>query len=59
MKKSKRIIDCYRIRKQLHGKFKVTEYSHTDNSAKKRTIAKDLLLSDAEDLIYRLENKLK
>lgn len=59
-KKRKRIIDGYIKRKQIHGGFKITEYSHMEGSTtlKKRTIHKNLTLTDAEDILYRLESKL-
>ena len=60
LKKRPRIIDGYQMKKQLHGGFKITEYSHIEgNPIKKRTLYKNLTMTDAEDLLYRLESKLK
>lgn len=57
--KPKRIIDCFKMRPQIHGGFKVVEYSSMSDgtSPKKRTISKDLTMSEAEALIYTLEKK--
>lgn len=59
--KPKIIIDGYQIRKQLGGLFKIVQYSHYSNEKfiRKKTIIKNLNLSDAEDKLYRLESKLK
>lgn len=56
-----RVIDGYQMKKQLHGGFKIVEYSHFNNEdfLRKRTVHKNLTLSDAEDKLYRLESKLK
>ena len=58
--KPKRIIDGYYMKKQLHGGFKVYEVFHFSNeqSVRRKCIAKNLTLTDAEDLIFRLEAKL-
>lgn len=54
------IIDTYLMKKQLHGGFKVVEVSHYSNETfyRKRVLKKNLNLNEAEDMIYRLENKL-
>lgn len=59
--KPKRIIDGYTMKKHLHGGFKIVEYSHfsNENFIRKRTLFKHLSLSDAEDMLYRLENNPK
>lgn len=48
------------MKKHLHGGFKIVEYSHFSNEKyiRKRVLHKHLSLSDAEDMLYRLENKL-
>ena len=53
------IIDGYEIKKHLVGGFKIVEYYHYDNESyiRKRTLYKHLTLSEAEDKLYRLENK--
>ena len=55
------IIDAFLIKKQLHGGFKVVEVSHFSNESfyRKRTLKKNLNLNEAEDMVYRLESKLK
>lgn len=57
----KRIIDGYRMKRQIHGRFKIIEYSRmsNDTGAKKRTLYKNLTLTEADDAIYKLELKLK
>lgn len=59
--KPTRITDGYQMKKQLRGKFKIVEYFHFSNetSIRKRTIFKNLILSDAEDKMYRLETRNK
>lgn len=59
--KPTRIIDGYQMKKHLNGGFKIVEYSHFSNEGflRKRVIHKHLSLSDAEDMLYRLESKLK
>lgn len=54
-------IKGYEMRKQQRGKFKIIEYSQaTPNSElRKRTIRKDLNMSEAEAVLYELEHKLK
>ena len=54
-----KIIDGYQTKKQQHGRFKIVEHFHFSNETffRKRTIYKDLTLSEAEDKIYRLETK--
>lgn len=54
-----KIIDGYQIKKQQRGLFKVVEFSHYSNESKlrKRTIYKDLDISNAENILYRLETK--
>lgn len=50
----------YEIRKQQRGKFRVVEfYSLPDGSIRKRSIKKNLLSTDAEDMVYRLERNLQ
>jgi hypothetical protein len=49
----------YEARKQQRGRYRVVEYrSQPDGSTRKRTIKKDLLLTDAENMVYQLEKKL-
>lgn len=57
--KPTRDIDGYQMRRQLHGGFKIVEYSHYSNEdiIRKRTIYKNLTLTEAEDKLYRLEGK--
>lgn len=56
--KPTRITDGFRIKKQLHGGFKIQEFFHFSNEGfiRKRTLFKNMNLSDAEDKLYRLEN---
>ena len=51
----------YEVHKQQLGKFKIREYYYNKNEGviKKRTIKKNLTLSDAENQQYLLESKLK
>ena len=58
--KPARVIDGYQMKKHLHGGFKIVEYSHfsNENYIRKRVLHKYLSLSDAEDILYRLESKL-
>ena len=55
-----KIIDGYVLKKQLHRGYKIVEYSHYSDggSQKKRTLYKNLNLSDAESLLFKLESKL-
>ena len=59
-----RVTDGYVMKKQLHNGFKIIEFYHYEHRGKpiseirKHTVKKDLLLTDAEDLIYKLESKL-
>lgn len=59
-----RITDGYVMKKQLHNGFRIVEFYHYEHRGKpisevrKRTVKKDLLLTDAEDLLYKLESKL-
>lgn len=55
------IIDGYSIKKQLMGGFKVIEYSHYSNEkfSRKRTLHKNLSITDAENIVYELNKKLK
>ena len=58
MKKPILIIDGYETKKQQHGLFKIIEYSHYSNepgNIRKRTIYKNLTLSEAENITYQLE----
>lgn len=57
--KPTRIVDGYQMKKQQHGLFKIVEFYHYSNeqAIRRRTISKNLTLSDAEDKIYRLETK--
>lgn len=49
----------YEIRKQLHGKFRVVEFTqYPDGSIHKRSYKKNLRYTDADELVYRLEEKL-
>lgn len=54
-----RLIDSYQYRKQQHGLFKIVEYSslRDGSNAKKRTIAKNLTLSEAEEYLYKVEKE--
>ena len=58
--KPTRIIDGYQMKKHRHGGFRIVEYSHfsNENFVRKKTVFKNLTLSDAEDKLYRLESKL-
>ena len=58
--KPKRITDGYQMKKHLHGGFRVIEYWHFSNESyiRKKCVAKHLNLSQAEDLMYKLEAKL-
>lgn len=49
------------MKRQIHGGFKIIEYSRmsNDTGAKKRTLYKNLTLTEADDAIYKLESKLK
>lgn len=61
-RKSTKVIDGYTLKRQLHGKYKVVAHYHDTNECipRKRTLYKDLLLTDAESIIYFLEkNTLK
>lgn len=57
-----RTTDAYQMKKQLHGRFKIVEYYHYElhgkptTEVRKRTIKKNLLLTDAENLLYKLEH---
>lgn len=57
--KPKRVVEGYQMKKQLHGGFKIIEYARMSNEqhVRKRTIYKNLTLTDAEDILYRLETK--
>ena len=50
--------------KQLHNGFRIVEFYHYEHRGKpisevrKHTVKRDLLLTDAEDLLYKLESKL-
>lgn len=57
--KPKRVVEGYQMKKQLHGGFKIIEYSRMSNEGivRKRTIHKNLPLTEAEDILYRLESK--
>lgn len=59
--KPTRLIEGYQVKKQLHGGFKIVEYTRMSNEdvVRKRTIYKNLTLTDAEDILYRLESKQK
>lgn len=63
MQKVKHPIDKvlgYEIRKQLHGRFRVVEFYQTsDGLVHKRSYKKNLLYTDADELVYNLEKKLK
>lgn len=54
------IIDGYQMKKHYDGGFKIIEYSHysNENFQRKRTVGKHLTLTDAEDMLYRMERKL-
>lgn len=56
--KPTRLSDGFRIKKQLHGLFKIVEYYHFSNEGilRKRTVAKNLNLSEAESKLYQLEH---
>ena len=59
-----RITDGYVMKKQLHNGFRIVEFYHYEHRGKpisevrKHTVKKDLPLTDAEDLLYKLESKL-
>ena len=59
-----RITDGYVMKNQLHNGFRIVEFYHYEHRGKpisevrKHTVKKDLLLTDAEDLLYKLESKL-
>ena len=59
-----RITDGYIMKKQLHKGFRIVEYFHYElkgrqvTEVRKRTYKKNLLLTDAEDLLYKLENSI-
>ena len=54
-----KVILRYEIRKQLHGKFRVVEfYQAQDGYIHKRSVKKNLLYTDADELVYNLEKKL-
>ena len=57
--KPKKIIDGYQMKKHLHDGFHIVEYWHYENetNVRKRNVAKHLNLSDAENLLYKLESK--
>lgn len=59
--KPKKIVDGYQSKKQLFGGFKVVEYYHYTNepSVRKRVLFKDLSMTDAENVVYNLESKMK
>lgn len=57
MQRSTKIIDGYEMRKSQHG-YRIVEYFHYKNEqVRKHTIAKNLNQSDAEDMLWKLENK--
>lgn len=60
MKKPKKIIDGYYMKRQLIKGYKIIEISHFDNEDfhRKRTIVKGLSYMDAENMIYNLERKI-
>lgn len=45
------------MRKQLRGGYKIEEFSHfsNENFSRRRIIAKNLTMSDAEAMLYKLE----
>lgn len=57
--KPKRVIEGYQMKKQLHGGFKIVEYSRMSNEdvIRRRTIHKNLTLTDAENILYKLETR--
>lgn len=63
MNKAKRVIDGYVMKRQSGGGFKVVEFSHKElngnpvTQVTKKTIKKGMSMSDAENLIFMLENK--
>lgn len=58
--KPKRITDGYQMKKHLHGGFRIIECWHFSNEShiRKKCVVKHLNLSQAEDLMYKLEAKL-
>ena len=58
MNKNRKVL-YYRIRKQLHGRYKIEEFYQVGDFVRKRTLYKDLLHNEAEDLVYRLEKGSK
>lgn len=59
--KPTRLIDRYVLKKHPYGGFKIVEYSHFSDEkyVRKRVLYKHLNLSDAEDILYRLESKIR
>ena len=58
MKRSTKIIDGYEMKHSPMGGYRIVEYYHFKNEqVRKRTIAKNLNQSDAEDMLWKLENK--
>ena len=55
-----RVIEGYAMKKQLRGGYKIIEYWRMSNEegVRKRTLHKNLPMTDAEDKLYRLENKI-
>ena len=59
--RTRKVIDGFRMKKQLHGGFKIVEYSHFEKNGyaiteiRKRTLYKDLPMTDAEAKLYELE----
>lgn len=59
-KKPRRIVDGYRIKKEvIGGGFKIVAYYHLSDSSKawKKTLNRNLSITDAEAEVYRLERK--
>lgn len=57
--KPKRVIEGYQMKKQLRGGFKIVEFSRMSNEdvIRRRTIHKNLTLTDAENILYKLETR--
>ena len=61
MKKSVLVIDGYQIKKHLMKGFKIVQFSHYSNEGyiRKKTLYKHLTLSEAEEILYKLESNIK
>ena len=55
--KNKKPTYQYEMKHQLGGYFKVVQYKITDMGVRKKTIRKNLTMTEAENLIYKLESR--